>query len=202
MQVLVACEESGRVRDALLRRGHDAVSLDILPSSSPGPHRQEPLTSEVLHEGWDMVIAFPPCTYLSNIGAQYWPKRQNEQQAAFSFVQMIWNAPVDKLAIENPVGWLNTNWQKPTQIVDPWQFGEPYTKRTCLWIRGLPLLKPLVQEKPANVVPWISNQRSANRQYRPDMYGNAHTKSSKYRSQTFLSIAEAMATAWGGEDGD
>lgn len=196
MKVLVACEESGRVRDEFLALGHDAVSLDILPTSAPGPHRQEPLTAEVLAEGWDLVIAFPPCTKLSNIGARYWSRHQADgsQQAAVEFVRMIWDTPGARVAIENPAGWLNSNWQRPTQIVNPWQFGGPYLKQTCLWLLGLPPLAPTVTEKPEKLDYWVTSQRHSGT-YNPD--SGIGRKNPRIRAQTFPGIARAMAQAWG-----
>lgn len=207
MKILVACEESGRVRDAFIAKGHKAVSLDLLPTSSWGPHRQEFLTPGVLAEGWDMVIGFPPCTYLSNIGAQYWKRWQADgrQAEAFAFVKMIWAAPVGKVVIENPAGWLNSNWMKPSQIVNPWQFGDPYIKRTCLWTRGLAPLVPLITDKPADARPWIGGQRSVllSDGSRSVKDHPAWAKKcgracqSVIRSKTFPGIANAMAEAWG-----
>jgi hypothetical protein len=202
VKVLVACEESGRVRDAFQARGHDAVSLDILPTSSPGPHRQERLTPEVLTEGWDLVVAFPPCTHLSSIGAQYWPRWREEgkQQAAFEFVKSIWDAPVERVAIENPVGWMNTNWQKPTQIINPWEFGDLYTKKTCLWLKGLTPLVPTVTVKGTDVVPWVTDQHSRKRDDGSRewvRHGGIRRTDSVTRSKTFPGIARAMADAWG-----
>lgn len=208
MRVLVACEESGRVRTALRILGHDAVSLDLLPSASGGPHRVEPLTPDVLAEGWDMVIAFPPCTHLSAIGAAHWKRFQAEglQQAAFGFVQMIWNSPVPMLALENPIGWLNTNWLRPTQIIDPWWFRDPYAKRTCLWLRGLPGLVPDVPERPNNVISWVDTQRGRKdpvtgrrvvvRNGTPRGRGDADR--SRIRARTFTGVAWAMASQWAG----
>lgn len=201
MKVLVACEESGRVRDAFRKRGHDAISLDMLPTSSPGPHRQEPLTQEVLSEGWDLIVAFPPCTDLASSGAGHWRRKQADgtQQRAFDFVRMIWGAPCERMAIENPVGWLNTNWRKPDQIVDPWNFGDPYRKKTCLWLRGLPPLRLDVKEAPAGLEYWVTGQRrstaSGVRAYMP---GEAPGRRAAFvRSKTFPGIANAMARNWG-----
>lgn len=201
MKVLVACEESGRVRDEFLRKGHDAVSLDLMATSSPGPHRQEPLTLDVLNEGWDLVVAFPPCTDLSSIGASTWKRKQADgtQQRAFEFVKMIYDAPVKRVCIENPVGWMNTNWRKPDQIINPWQFGDPYTKRTCLWLRGLNTLVPWVLEKPDTEF-WITGQRRAGRKHdnsEDHSRWGTSAKVKKERSKTFPGIAKAMADTWG-----
>lgn len=202
MKILIACEESGRVRDEFLKRGHDAVSLDLRPTSAPGPHRQEPLTEDILHEGWDMVVAFPPCTDLSNIGAASWPQKQADgrQKAAFDFVKMIYDAPVTKVAIENPVGWMNTHWRKPDQIINPWNFGDPFTKRTCLWLKGLPTLKLEVTEKPDTEY-WVTGQSRPTPEGRKYVAGEAPerrgTNKALIRSKTFPGIARAMAENWG-----
>lgn len=205
MKILVACEESGAVRDQFRLRGHDAVSLDVLPTSTPGPHRQEPLTESVLAEGWDLIVAFPPCTRLSAIGSRWWKRWQEngEQTAAAAFVKMIWDAPCESVAIENPIGWLNTNWMKPSQIVDPWQFGDPYRKRTCLWLRGLPALRPEVAEMPADVRYYVTGQRRSlggPRRYDPNEAGDNRRGGgaavSCMRSKTFPGIARAMAETW------
>lgn len=202
MKILVACEESGAVRDQFIARGHDAISLDLLPTSSPGPHRQEPLTAEVLAEGWDLIVAFPPCTDLSNIGASTWKRKQADgtQRVAFEFVQMIWNAPADRIAVENPAGWLNTNWRKPDQIIDPWNFGDPYTKRTCLWLKALPKLPLEVTIKPDTEF-WVTGQSRHTSEGKKYVGGEAierrSTNKAHFRSKTFPGIARKMAETWG-----
>lgn len=204
MKVLIACEESGRVRDEFIARGHDAVSLDLLPTSAPGPHRQEPLTADVLAEGWDLVVAFPPCTDLSNAGSCHWPKKQADgrQAAAFEFVKSIYDSPVPKVAVENPVGWLNTHWRKPDQIVDPWNFGDPFRKRTCLWLKGLPKLAAEITEEPADLEYWVTGQsRRRADGTRGYVAGEAPERRGSdkafIRSKTFPGIARAMAENWG-----
>lgn len=208
MKVLVACEESGRVRDQFIDRGHDAVSLDLFPTSSPGPHRQEVLTAGVLAEGWDLIVAFPPCTRLSCVGSAWWQRwREDGSQAeAFQFVKMIWDCPAPRVAIENPIGWLNTHWQKPNQIIDPWQFGDPYRKRTCLWLRGLPNLEPEVDVIPEDVEYWVTWQKRAtgpggirvyNRATEAGVRAMSNAQRSIIRSKTFPGIARAMAETWG-----
>jgi site-specific DNA-cytosine methylase len=141
MRVLVACEFSGVVRDAFLTRGHDAVSCDLLPTEHPGPHHCGDVR-EILADGWDMMIAHPPCTYLAVSGARWWAQRRAEQADAIEFVRTLLAAPIKRVAIENPIGILSRVIGKPTQIIQPWQHGHGETKATCLWLRSLPALTP------------------------------------------------------------
>ena len=184
MKILVACEMSGAVRSRLRARGHEAWSLDVLPAVDAGEHFEKPLSFEILSEGWDMVIGFPPCTHLSVSGARWWPAKiaDGRQQAAHAFVKMIADAPVARIAIENPIGALSRLWRKPDQIVQPWQFGHGETKATCLWLKGLPLLQP------TNVV----EGREARVHRLPPTPDRA-----MLRSLTYSGIAEAMASQWG-----
>lgn len=178
MKVLIACEFSGRVRDAFIANGHDAISCDLIPTESPGPH----IIGDVLNhldKDWDLIIAFPPCTYLAVSGAS-WHYDTQEMHAAINFVKNIWNAPCNRLAIENPIGALSTWWYKPSQYIQPWEYGHGETKRTCLWIRNLPYLVP------TNIVPG-RNPR-------------IHRMSGSWkreRSLTYPGIAKAMADQWG-----
>lgn len=178
MKILVACEVSGRVRDAFLRQGQDAVSCDLLPSWLPGPH----LLGDVrayLKEKWDLMIGFPPCTFLSVSGARWWAQRRAEQEAAIGFFLELWNAPIEKVALENPIGIMSTVFRKPDQIIEPFHFGVPMSKATCLWLRGLPKLAP------THVV-------------RPEAsYAHTVVRSARLRSATFPEIAEQMAIQWG-----
>lgn len=203
MRVLVACEYSGRVRDAFTNRGHYAVSCDLLPSDTQGLHYQGDV-KDILKDGWDLLIAFPPCTHLSVIGAATWKQKQADgrQQAALDFVRLLMNAPVPSTAVENPVGKINTAIRKPDQIIQPWMFGDPWTKRTCLWLRNLPLLEP------SNIVkPWgfwvgggskktgrsISDEGS----YQNKTGNGSWAEQAHDRNRTFLGIADAMADQWG-----
>jgi site-specific DNA-cytosine methylase len=138
MKILIACEYSGRVRDAFRDRGHDAVSCDLLPTDAPGPHYQGDV-SDILDDGWDMMIAFPPCTHLAVSGARWFKEKQADgrQQAALDFVRLLLDAPIDKIAIENPVSIISSHIRKPDQTIQPWQFGHGETKRTCLWLKNL-----------------------------------------------------------------
>lgn len=183
MRVLVACEYSGRVRDAFLRRGHDAMSCDLLPTEAPGPHYQGDVR-DVLEYPWDLMIAHPPCTHLSVSGARHFAAKRMDgrQQAAVSFVIMLAKADIPRIAIENPVSVLSSLWRKPDQTIQPWQFGHGETKATCLWLKGLPPLTPtrIVEGREARIHRMAPS---------PDRW--------KERSRTFEGIAEAMADQWG-----
>ena len=150
MRVLVACEFSGIVREAFARRGHEAWSCDLLESEQPTLFHHQGDARDLLNDGWDIMIAFPPCTDLSVIGAAQWRAKQADgrQAAALAFVCELMAAPIPRIAIENPVGRISTAIRKPDQIIHPWQFGEPWMKRTCLWLSGLPALRPTVIVEP------------------------------------------------------
>ena len=181
MKILVACEYSGRVRDAFIKRGHDAISSDLLPTESPGPHFQGNVL-DILDQDWDMIIAFPPCTYLTSAGSRWWAERQEEQQRAIDFARKFFYSDCPKIAIENPIGKLSTEVAEPNQIIQPWQFGHPFTKSTCLWLKGLPLLEP------TNVVKPLGSE----------IHRMPETKArSKKRSLIYQGIADAMAEQWG-----
>jgi len=181
MKILIACEFSGVVRDAFIKRGHDAISCDILPSESPGPHIQGDLR-DVDMTKYDMVIAFPPCTHLAVSGARWFKDKVKEQKLAIEFFMWIANLPVKKIAIENPVCIMSTRWRKPDQYIQPWQFGHGELKKTGLWLKGLPLLKPtkIVEGR---------EQRIWKLPPSPDR--------AKIRAKTFQGIADAFANQWG-----
>ena len=184
MNVLVACEFSGRVRDAFARRGHYAVSCDLLDSESPGEH----IKGDVLHyidDGWDLIVAFPPCTDLAASGARHWPAKRADgrQAAAVEFVQRIWAARCPRVAVENPIGYLSTAFRKPSQIVQPWMFGHGETKATCLWLRELAALRATEVVEGRRGLVWRMPQ-TADRWLK--------------RSRTYLGVADAMAAQWGG----
>jgi len=201
MKVLVACEFSGIVRDAFAKRGHDAWSCDLIPSEREGNHIQGGVL-EILDDGWDLMIAHPPCTHLSKAGGWCWKFKKEQQAEAFSFVLKLWDAQIDKICIENPVGWLNTNWQLPSQIIHPYYFGDPYLKETCLWLKSLPKLayvlrddmfyKATATEPTAN---WVKPGNIRNRRFNRIPEGGRGKP--KDRSRFFPSIAEAMAEQWG-----
>lgn len=185
MDVLIACEFSGIVRDAFIARGHNAVSCDLLPSDTPGPHIQGSVVShELLKRHWDLMIAFPDCTFLTVSGARYMsiPWRRAAQEWAVGFVKTLWAFPIEKISLENPIGRLSTLWQKPTQIIQPWQFGHPETKATCLWLKGLPKLTPTDIVDGRNGRVWKEPPS-------PDRW--------KLRSRTYSGVAKAMAEQWG-----
>ena len=183
MKILIACECSGRVRDAFLARGHDAISCDLVPSDRPGPHILGDVL-EVLHQKWDAVIAFPPCTDLCVSGARWFPQKRADgsQRRSIEFFMEFVHCGAPKIAIENPIGIMSTEYRKPDQIIQPWMFGHGETKATCLWLTGLPKLVP------TNVV--------AGREQRIWKLGPSENRA-KLRSETYSGIAEAMATQWG-----
>ena len=185
MKILIACEYSGTVRDAFLRLGHDAMSCDLLPTDSPGPHYCGDVR-EVICDGWDLVIAHPPCTHLAVSGARHFPAKiaDGRQQAALDFVAMLLSAPVPRIALENPISIISSKIRKPDQIIQPWQFGHGETKATCLWLKNLPLLTPtkIVEGR---------EQRIHRLPPSPDRW--------KIRSTTYAGIAVAMAQQWGGD---
>lgn len=203
MRVLVACEYSGRVRDAFTARGHDATSCDLLPSESSGKHVQGDVT-ELLRQDWDLVIAFPPCTRLSCIGTRYWPKWQADgsQEAGIQFfLQFTKLDHVPRVAIENPAGIMTSRYRKPDQYVQPWWFGDPWTKRTGLWLKGLPLL---VADRPVESNgSWVGTQRSGKKTEltKEGSYALGRKTTTKERSMarqtTFPGLARAMAEQWG-----
>lgn len=137
MRVLVACEYSGTVRDAFLALGHDAMSCDLLPTDAPGPHYQGDVR-DVLHEGWDLMIAHPPCTHLAVSGAKWFDKKKAQQEEALDFVRLLLAAPIPRIALENPVSIISSRIRKPDQIIQPYEHGHEATKTTCLWLKGLP----------------------------------------------------------------
>lgn len=183
MKILIACEFSGVVRDAFLRRGHDAISCDFLETESPGPHYKGNVR-DILPDGWDMMIAHPPCQFLAVSGARWWKDRQQEQRDAIQFVRFLIAREnnIPKICLENPVGKLSTAIGKPTQYIQPWEYGHGETKKTCLWLKGLPKLIP------TDIV--------EGREQR--MWKMPPSKDrSKLRSITYLGIAKAMAEQWG-----
>jgi hypothetical protein len=180
MKVLVACEFSGIVRDAFENKGHEATSCDLLPTERFGEHIQ----GNVLHhldEGWDLMVAHPPCTHLAVSGARWFKDKQQEQKEAIAFFMALINAPIPRICVENPVSIMSTVYRKPDQIIQPWMFGHGETKATCLWLKGLPKLTP------TNIVEGRT----------PRVHYESPGKNRwKNRSRTLTGIAEAMATQW------
>lgn len=183
MRVLVACEFSGVVREAFRAQGHDAWSCDLLPTDQEGQHIVGDVTS-ILSQGWDLMIAHPPCTYLAASGARWFASRPTLQEKALDFVRILLDAPIPFIALENPVGVISTKIRKPDQIIQPWMFGHGETKATCLWLKNLPKLLP------TNVVSGRS----------PKCHWTSPSEDRwKIRSRTYEGIARAMASQWGSE---
>lgn len=181
MRVLVACEFSGTVRDAFCQCGHTAVSADILPSETPGDHYLGDVR-DILSDGWDLMIAHPPCTHLAVSGARWFKNKSEEQVQALLFVKELMAAPIPRIAIENPISIISSHIRKPDQVIQPWQFGHGETKATCLWLKNLPRLRPthIVNGR---------EQRIHNMPQGPDRW--------RERSRTFPGVAHAMAAQWG-----
>lgn len=196
MKVLIACEYSGKVRDAFLRAGHDAISCDLLPTDAPGPHYQGNVL-DILNDGWDLMIAHPPCTYLS-VSGMHWTKRGLRDpkltEDALDFVRLLLNAPVPKIALENPISIISSRIRKPDQIITPYQFGHSASKKTCLWLKGLPPLQPtqFVEPRIVDGKPRWDNQTDSGQNKLPPSKDRW-----KIRSETYQGIAEAMANQWG-----
>ncbi|MCK4824703.1 DNA cytosine methyltransferase [bacterium] len=180
MNILIACEFSGIVRDAFIERGHDVVSCDLLESERLGPHNKGDVL-DILNDGWDMMIAHPPCTHLAVSGARWFKNKQKEQAKALEFVGILLDADIPRIALENPISIISSRIRKPDQIIQPWQFGHGETKATCLWLKNLPLLKP------TKVV-----EGRENRVHKMPPSADRWRK----RSITFQGIAEAMAEQW------
>lgn len=180
MNILVACEYSGIVRQAFVALGHNAWSCDLLPTEIPGQHYQGDVR-DLLKQKWDLMIAHPPCTHLAVSGARYFYRKQAEQAEALEFVRLLMNAPIEHIAIENPISVISSRIRKPDQIIQPWQFGHGETKATCLWLKNLPKLQP------SNIVEG-REQRIHKMPPSPERW--------KERSRTFQGIANAMAAQW------
>jgi site-specific DNA-cytosine methylase len=181
MKVLVACEYSGVVRDAFIEKGHNAISCDLLPTERPGPHYEGDVC-DIIDNGFDLMIAHPPCTHLAVSGARWFKDKQAEQIEALDFVRLLLNAPIDRIALENPVSIISSRIRKPDQILQPWQFGHGETKATCLWLKNLLKLVPtnIVEGREAKVHRMTPS---------PNRW--------KERSRTYQGIADAMAIQWG-----
>ena len=195
MRLLIACEYSGTVRDAFIRRGHDAMSCDLLPTDAPGPHYQGDV-ADIINDGWDMMIAHPPCTYLS-VSGMHWTARGLRDpkltEDALAFVQRLMDAPIERIAIENPISVISSRIRKPDQIINPWQFGHDASKRTCLWLKNLPLLVPteIIEPRIVNGKKRWANQTDSGQNRLPPSEDRW-----KIRSETYEGIANAMAKQW------
>lgn len=203
LRVLVSCEESQIVTKAFRARGHEAYSCDLQACSGGRPdwHIMHDAV-EVAYSGcWDLMIAHPPCTYFSRAGIQFIDKqigRKEKQAMAFEFVKLIWGAPIPHLAVENPVGWLNTNWRKPSQIIHPWYFGDGEMKETCLWLKGLNKLNGLheIAANRSKYHPIPEKSRIGSDGKMKNKYFHSRCKNAKERSKTFPGIAACMARTW------
>ncbi len=196
VKVLVACEFSGIVRDAFIRGGHEAMSCDLLETESPGPHYKGDVL-DVLDGGWDLMIGHPPCTFLT-VSANKWmahpkfPNRAQDREKAIEFFMALYNAPIPKVAVENPIGVMSSSFRKPDCIVQPWMFGHGETKATCFWLRNLPPLVPT----------HINNGDLLTQKAPPEREQRLHKLPPskdrwKERSRTYPGIAQAMADQWG-----
>ncbi len=204
MKVLVACEFSGIVRDAFIAKGHDAISCDLLPSDRPGPHIQGDVLQHLrycpTYKQYDLMIAHPPCTYLCLSGI-HWnnriPGRKAKTEAALLFVESLFNASIKKIALENPVGVISSVYRTPDQYIQPWQFGEPYSKKTGLWLKNLPeleptnILTPTAFQKNGKTPRWENQTPSGQNKLGPSK------DRAKLRSITYQGVADAMADQWG-----
>lgn len=180
MRILIACEFSGIVREAFQKKGHYTVSCDLLSTEIEGSHYQGDI-KDIIYNDWDLMIAFPPCTYLAVSGARWFKDKQKEQKEVLDFVRLLLNAPIKKIALENPISIIFSRIRKPDQIIQPWQFGHGETKATCFWLKNLPKLEP------TNIV----SGREARIHKMPPSKNR-----SKERSKTYPGIAEAMANQW------
>lgn len=214
LRVLVACEESQAVTKAFRARGHQAYSCDLQACSGGHPewHIMHDAV-EVAYSGcWDLMIAHPPCTYFAAPGMHYLktrPERIGQLEEAFTFIKALWNAPIERICLENPIGWLNTNWRKPTQKIQPYYFGDPEMKTTCLWLKGLPRLNGLLEvgASPEKFKPKPLGYRvNKNDGYTRGIYFCDRMKmdvkfdykaAAKLKSKTFPGIARTMAEQWG-----
>lgn len=179
-KVLVACEFSGIVREAFAALGHEAWSCDLVPSEQPGQHIQGDVRG-VLGDGWDLMVAHPPCDHLSNSGARWWYRKQQEQQEALDFVRLLLDAPIPRICLENPEGKIGSTIRTHSQLIHPWEYGEPYEKKTCLWLKNLPYLQPTKIEGERTQAVWRMGQSKTRKQD---------------RSRTYPGIARAMAEQW------
>jgi hypothetical protein len=205
MKILVACEYSGTVRDAFINAGHEAISCDLLPTDVPGPHYQGSVFDLIDNRnsnGWDLMIAHPPCTYLTVTGNKWFkpefkdrfPDRHKQREEALDFFKRLFECNINRICLENPVGVVSTLYRKPTQYIQPWQFGDPHSKRTGLWLKNLPELVPTKIVEP---------QFYTYKDGRKDPIWHVESmrmkplERMKYRSKTFQGIADAMANQWG-----
>jgi hypothetical protein len=198
MKVLIACEFSGTVRDAFTKLGHDAWSCDLEPSETEGQHYQGDMF-DIVNDGWDLIIAHPPCTHLAVSGARHFEKKRADgrQQQGIDFFMRVMNIDVPRLAVENPIGIMSTLYRKPNQIIQPWEYGHKTTKATCLWLKGLPLLTPTNIVENEEVVTLSSGKKMSRWFYETGKLNFKNGDRAKARNKTFQGIADAMAKQWG-----
>ena len=209
MRVLIACEYSGTVRDAFIAKGHYAMSCDLLATDKDGPHYQGDVF-DIINNGWDLMIAHPPCTYLSNAGVGYLNierygekarERMRLRELGKDFFMALYNAPINKICVENPIGWMN-GFIKPSQIIQPYYFGDAHMKTTCLWLKGLPRLQhakhtDLFTERTHVGVKPVYIDKMGKKRYFTDAINGSKKTAQKERSKSFQGIANAMANQWG-----
>ena len=201
MKVLIACEFSGTVRNAFAKLGHDAWSCDLEATESPGNHYQGDMF-DIVNDGWDLIVAHPPCTHLAVSGAAHFAKKRADgrQQQGIDFFMRVMNIDVPRLAVENPIGIMSTLYRKPDQIIQPWEYGDKAQKSTCLWLKGLPLLKPTNIVEKGEFFEW-QDKKTGKMKRQPKWFYDALSKSpkerEKIRNKTFQGIADAMANQWG-----
>mgnify|MGYP003131795185 FL=1 len=183
MKVLVACEYSGRVRDAFTAKGHDAISCDLLETEVPGKHYQGDI-KDIIFDGFDLMIAHPPCTHLAVSGSRHFWRKEKEQKEALDFVRFLMDAPIKRWCLENPVSVISSRIRPSDQTIQPYMFGHGETKATCFWLKNLPLLKPTKYVEGREPKVWLEPPG-------PDRWKN--------RSRTYQGIADAMAEQWGDE---
>jgi len=203
MKVLIACEYSGAVRDAFLKNGHNALSCDLLPTDSPGPHYQGSILDILYQDQWDLMIAHPPCTFLAVSGNRWLynkdgsknEERWENRRLALDFVQALMDAPISRIVIENPVSVISSEIRKPDQIIQPWQFGDEAQKATCLWLKNVPKLEPTKIVGKGEIVTFKSGKRMS--KWMCEAFRLPKAERQKLRSKTLPGIAEAMANQWG-----
>lgn len=201
MKILIACEYSGTVRDAFIKAGHEAMSCDLLPTDVPGPHYHGSVF-DIIDKGWDMMIGHPPCTYLTVTGNKWFkpefkhrfPDRHKQREDAIAFFKSMFECNIPRICLENPVGILSSVYRKPTQYVQPWQFGDPHSKKTGLWLKNLPELVPTKIVEPQF---YIYKDGRKDPIWHVESMRMKPLERMKYRSKTFQGIADAMAAQWG-----
>ena len=198
VKILIACEFSGTVRDSFLKLGHDAISCDLEETLSPGPHYQGDVM-DIINDGWEMMIAFPPCTHLAVSGARHFEQKKadgRQQQGIEFFLKMV-NADIPRISVENPIGIMSSLYKQPSQVIQPWEYGHRTTKATCLWLKNLPLLTPTNIVDKGEV--WVAKSGKRMSQWFYDSSCLPPKERERMRNKTFQGIADAMANQWGTE---